>query len=270
MGTEITKNNFPEEISEERNTTLFNSENPVAIINLVSPSIRQRIEDAYAKLPELFSLDEIELGKCLRAEHSYNPSAVDNRLRLKFWFEYDRVVLYQGTKKMIAANFLAGVCTDDFFYNSYLKNTVRVSWLLCPPTSYITKAKEGLDYGLDQIREILQMPIEVNGRRDLRLAALKITIVKMLDDRVQGSVVQRVEQKTTQVNVNTTAGEINQIAREMSMEEIERKIAALQVTDRPNSFYKKAINDANKPKETHDQSKAEAIEVEVKHVSTDK
>lgn len=207
-------------------TSLFDLENERSLLRLVPPTVGQAIEDAIFTNPELFDKDERDLYKHLRNDNK-QPSPTDNRLRLKFWDEYDRVQSGEH-KSMCMANVLAGICHRQYFYANYLKRAEKVAWLLCPPTGYIIKAEEALEFGLEQLRDLLEQPHEKNGRIDSRLGELKVKIVMMLDARIKGAVIQR----SMNMNVNTSAKAVENAATTMSIADLNRELKSLDLKNR--------------------------------------
>lgn len=204
---------------------LAEKENPRALTNMLPPVFARWIEEHLHTSPELFDKDEQTLYKYLLKEIGKQPTATDNRLRLKFWFEFDRA-MSQGLDKMLVVNIIAGVCSKELFYDKYLKSPSKVAWLLCPPTGYIIKAEEALEFGLEQLRDILDQPHVVAGKFDARLADLKIKIVAMLDTRVKGAPVQR----SVNVNLGSSSAAAKQIVAgtQTNMDALKAELALLR------------------------------------------
>lgn len=200
--------------------------NERSIVNLVPPTVAEFILKHTEENPELFNKDEHELQKYLRAQDkSISPG--DNRLRLKFWVEYDRAQ-GRGDKGINMSNVLSSICSREFFYGQYLKHPHKVAWLLCPPTGYMVKAEEALEFGLEQLRDILSLPHVVNGKLDAKLAELKAKIVAMLDNRVKGGVVQ----KSMNLNVSTSNESVAQAAAASTMEDLQKQLKELERRNR--------------------------------------
>lgn len=178
---------LPDEPVIER--VIWDNSNPAAVVNVVTDAVKKAITDAIYTNPELFDKDEHTLWRHLR-NTNHQTTAADNRMRLKFWFEYDRAAT-AGTN-MNMKNVFAALCTHEFFYNKYIHNPAKIAWMLCPPTSYRIKVEEALEFGLEQLREILEAPHKTDGGKiDSRLAGIKLKIVQMLDTRAKGAIVQK-------------------------------------------------------------------------------
>jgi hypothetical protein len=262
MSTEIKK----PEPRTERNVVLFDKADPACILNMLPDIFSKKFDEVFFENEELFALDETFLLKKLKSENK-SPTATDNRLRLKFWVEYDRVAGSGGKDQMVVNNITAGVCTRDYFYKAYLTRPEKIAWLLCPPTGYLAKVNEGLDFGLDKMRDILALDPETYGKDKLKLMALQMQITKMFGDRAKGGVVQRVQQETKSVSVSVgvgttaTASEVNDLVESLSMEELDRRLKALKDADRVRPAAARA-EEAKK----HG-TNADAIVVEARHVS---
>jgi hypothetical protein len=194
-----------------------------AVINLVPVPLAKAIDEALFTTGELFHKDERVLWKELRSREQ-TPTPMDNRLRLKFWVEYDRC-LATGSRQMIMANVVGGICSRELFYYHYLKYPHKVAWLVCPPTDYMTKASEALEFGLEQMRDILDMPHATAGKLDAKLAEIKLKIIALLDARVRGAVVQKT------LNVNASVGDVKRVAEANSVEELEKQLKELRRRD---------------------------------------
>lgn len=208
----------------------WNRDNPRSLINLVSPEVGEYFIKAYEARPELFGIDESSLWKTLRYE-SKTPSATDNRLRLSFWQEYDHAQNYGHKMRLTAV--CAGICLPQYLYNSYMKSPERMAWWACVPTKYEKLLEEGLQYGINQLREILEEPNhDDNGRINTKLIDTKLKIVAMFELRLKGAVTQRIEQRNMNVNVQTTDKQIHRMMSDLSMEEIQKRLNDLEKRDR--------------------------------------
>ena len=197
---------------------------------MVSTDIQAAFIEAQKAEPELFGIDERALYQKLRLSNRL-PSPTDNRLRLAFWVEYDRAQALAESMKM--QNIFAGIATSGLFYNQYIRSPSRVAWLLTPPVSYVVKTAEALDFGLDRLRDILERePVDAKGKFDVRLAELQAKITWMLEQRVKGAVVTKIEQKTFGLNVHTSDKAVAQMAMGDTMESLEKRLKDLEKKER--------------------------------------
>jgi hypothetical protein len=193
-----------------------------SVMNMLPDMVKNRCKARREEAPDLFNMDEQELYKEMRIKR-HTPSASDNRIRLKFWMEYDECRMNYN-KYMNVKRIAAGTANYEFFILHYLKNCYLVAWMLMPPVNYKDRMIESLDFGLDQMREILNLPLQdEEGNLDHKLAAMKITIFKMLDDRSNGVAVQRLEQKTLQIKADIKPADmrkVQELANTMNLEEM--------------------------------------------------
>lgn len=178
------------ENAEQTVAVLWDASDPRSVVNLVPEKVRERMQEALFEEGALFEMSEHELWKALR-EREATPNPTDNRLRLKFWHEYDYTQAYQLSKIDIS-RVIAGICTHEYFYKKYLQTPTKVAWMLCPPVNYMVKAQEALEFSLERMRHILSLPLELpGGKIDTKLGELQAKIHAMLDIRVKGAPVQR-------------------------------------------------------------------------------
>ncbi len=144
-----------------------------------------------------------------------------NRLRIAFWREYERA---QSTKTMmLLANITSGIVSYQVFKKHFESHATRMAFIITPPQDYDTVIAEMFSIGLEQMRDILVSPhVDEQGKINTRLADVKIRIVESLHSRIKGGVVQRVEQKNLNVNVNKESNQALQ-----SMEDIDKRLAEL-------------------------------------------
>lgn len=210
---------------------LWDRANPRSVINLVPQAVQASMQKALAEKPELFTLDEQDLYRTLR-KNGCTPTATDNRIRMRFWMEYDYAQLnYQG--KIDMSRVLSAVCSDDYFYNKYLHSLTRVAWLFCPPTAYMVKCEEALEFGIEQLRDILEQPHTYydaggNLKIDTALGGLKAKIVATLDNRVKGAVVQ----KTMNVHLGTDNKDLIRSMAGTTMEDLQKKLTRLKTKEK--------------------------------------
>jgi hypothetical protein len=202
----------------------------VGVLDLLHDRTRAPIQDAMQKRPDLFVQDEKALYKNLKHQKR-TPTAVDNRLRLAFWQEYQRATTQNEGMK--TQNLYMGVCSAEYYHTHYLNNPNKVAWLMCVPSSYEVAMKEALHFAIDQMRDILDLPLEdkKTGKINFSLAALKFRIAEKLHTIVKGSVVQ----KNVNVNIGqdmATDRQIQEAIMSNNMEEIQKRIKELDARDR--------------------------------------
>lgn len=195
------------EVAKRVEVEYFNEENERSLFNLVGSRIQEHMETPLVK--SYLVMDEVELRK------EVEPTPTINRLRISFWREYDRA--QQLKVQMKTVNIYAGICPRETFEN-YLEDASYVAWMCKPPVDYINAMEEALSYGIDRMREILEVSLtqvesikigkdEFEDREmfNPKAAELIIKTVALLDTRVKGAVIQKVEQKVTSENRNVNA-----------------------------------------------------------------
>lgn len=220
---------------------------PVEYCNDENPdSVGQLAPDYFVRaldLDEVWTLlkhnDEFELAKKVK------PSAEQNRLRLSFWREYERAIQMNDT--MLMENIYKGIVAKEAFINICESKPRVMAWILKQPTNYVNMMEEALNFSMHRVREILEMPIykmetrsvpTPSGRTkemqkrvpNVPVAKLILDTMKLLDVRVKGAIVQRVQQEvkstsnSSHVNVNVNGGSAD---RPKSLEEINEQIRRL-------------------------------------------
>lgn len=206
--------------------SLADLKDPRSILNLVPQAVADAISEVLFEHPDLFEVDEHELYKKL-GSHGRQPNPTDNRLRLKFWDEYDRVQA-SGAAKMNMVSVLSGICSREMFYKKYLKQPTKLAWLVCPPTGYMIKAEEALEFGIEQLRELLDFPNTYHGKVDTKLGELKLKIVAMLDMRVKGAVIQ----KSMNLHASVSNQAVAKAAEAATEEDLMRQLEELEKKNR--------------------------------------
>ncbi len=190
-------------------------DNQRSIVNLLPTWIASYI---LAIPEEIFSTPLSKLIE--RFEHT----ETDSLLRHAFWLEYERAM--KTDTKMTISNIFGGVCDKNYFNREVVTNSFRMAYLLNPPTDYNVRLEELLTIGLEQYREILTLPnINAKGAVDSRLIAVKQKIIEDVTNRRRGQVIQRVEVKSQNLNVNVDKSDKK---TPDSIEAIEREIQELE------------------------------------------
>lgn len=227
---------------DEQIVDLWSRSDENSILNQVPATMQQRFIEASQKEPGLFGIDERALWKILKSGRQ--PSPTDNRLRLAFWFEFDRS--QSEGRKMDLANVYSGVCLKEYFYNTYMKNASKVAWLLCIPTSYDKKIHEALDFAMERMRDILdEDPESYPMSQRVKFKELQAKIFVMLDQRAKGSYLQRQEIKQMNLNVHSSDKGVAQAVVDNNVEALENRLRELEKRER------KALN-LPEPKVTYD------------------
>lgn len=193
------------------------------------------------KVDEKFvGLTEIELEDMLR------PDAFVRRVRLAFWKEYEKAA---SKRRWIEVSNIASMMnTPKVIIESTMKNLRWVPYLACAPSSYESFLDEALAYGLNRLRnEVLTAPIyKENGSFDARAADLILKTVAYFDVRKNGMPTQNIQN----LNIHTSAKDmkdIQKMASDMSLTEIQDKIRELEDRGITHDLAKKVLGTGNMP-----------------------
>lgn len=219
-------------VRETQPVVLFDEKDPRSLLNLLSPVMRRAVQDTLfdAQTAMLMAMDELHLYKHIKSTEGMSITPTDNRLRLKFWMEYDYCQAYMA-KEIDHRRVIAGICTYEQFVRTFLKIPHKVAWLLCPPTGYAIKANEALEFGLDQLRDILEIPHHTpGGKVDTKLGELKLKIVALLEVRKHGAPVER--KVVANLTGNAAAQAAMQATAQNNSAAMEEKLRQLEKTER--------------------------------------
>lgn len=186
------------------------------------------VEQLYEDWPKLFVQPEKELRRNCEVEE------IDERLRLAFWDEYNMATgLNRG---MSLENVMRGICSIEFWKSHYERDKKKLIWIITPPVSYARSMQFILHKGLDRLQEIMELPIRnKQGNVDLRAVTQIIKVFQLVDLRLKGSVLHRVQvqQQNLNYNADISKNEMDQLAG-MSLDQLEdldQKLARLEKTE---------------------------------------
>ena len=200
-------------LMKEKSLAPLDTTNPRSLVNLVPDIVKQCIDG----IPqEYFGLDVTEYEK----EIAPGPmlTQTDRRLRLAFWLEYERAQnrgIEMNMKRVIDS-----ACSHDFFYKA-IKNPKKMGYYLIPPVNYSSACDDLLERSILVLGRILDQV--VNARViDSKMAEVAMKIFNAIDARKNGAVVQRVEQKNLNVNVDAATPE------SLSLEDVKKRLMELE------------------------------------------
>ena len=123
------------------------------------------------------------------------------RLRHQFWNEFN-IVCSNHAEFLPAHRVYSGIMTKDAFYK-LMNDDFYAAFLLTQPQNVSLIQQDLLYEGYKHLEEVLEMSIyDDKGRVDNKLITHKIKIIEMLEDRLNGSVVQRTQGYVENVNRN--------------------------------------------------------------------
>lgn len=208
--------------SQDSGTRIFFEEDPYSVIRLVSDSFRR----AMLEIPEEWR--GYQEGD-IRTKHKITPTL--NQLRLSFWLEYERCRA-QMVPRMCMTNVFCAIVPEETFYQKILRDYRSVAWIITPPVSYTVRLEEMLHLGYERIREMLEAPLfdERTGKLDTAAAKLVLQATMMIDMRLKGGIVQKLEHKNISLNVNMKTGSQNVMHADQNLrlEEIEEELRRLE------------------------------------------
>jgi hypothetical protein len=201
-------------------------QNPRSVISLTRniPTFQDAIKRLLQEAPDYLDLEYTEL------KVKANPTYTLFRVRTSFWNEYENAI--QHNRSMHLSNMYAGVCTERLFRKKVLTDNLKLAFILSPPKDYTITVKEALDAGLDNLRAIATAPILTDsGKLDTKAAEVVLKAIALLDMRVKGAVVQRIDQRSLNVNLNkdvSPASSEGQLTLPQDLSELDKQIERLK------------------------------------------
>lgn len=177
----------------------FDETNPRAIISLVPDALAQRIRALKSSPEDAFLLGLSEnrlLGELIR--RSKKPTSTDNRLRLQFWLEYDRVQTEHLNHPKFSMSYVIGFAMGkEPFYSYYIQDNCALAWMLCPPVSYKQMLEDTLRESNQKLMELMNFPlVKPNGEVDKKLAEFIFKVNTEFHRRINGGAFYRGDKKS--------------------------------------------------------------------------
>jgi hypothetical protein len=199
---------------------LLDPDNPNSLFQMVPKATWE----AFARVPpQYLAMTAKELRHTIK-----NVGLTLEALRVSFWAEYNSALLVPRT--MSIARVYAGICSDEYFYREVLHTPLLMAWLLCPPESYQKALETLLARSTERMYEMVNQEYAFPNSKgemkaDPRVMSIIFNIHKHLEDRVKGTVVQQIEQRNLNVNINKQLESVSE-------DELERKIKELRARER--------------------------------------
>lgn len=221
---------LPTELAAEKSHDIvfWDEANERSLVNLLPAEYATKLKDMKFEHPDYFGLEERELAKFIKEQKNLRPSPTVNRIRFKVWQEYDNA--QTNLAPMNTKKFYQGICDVETFHN-IIKYPYNLAWIFCPPASYMTMMEEGLYFGIEKLRDILELPVEMpGGQVNSRLAELQAKIVMMLDERVKGAIPKhlKIDQETKNLHLHATEKGVQSKLEEMSEAELKRTLESIR------------------------------------------
>lgn len=191
----------------------FGADQPDSVLEVIP----EALANAALALPdELFKTPEHELESLAQVTRQ------DRRIRIRFWEEYEvchRTLSQMDLTKVVADT---GVPTWGYYWEKLTRTPALLVWLMQPPAAYRLQMQEASELGLRRLVDILQLPLtKPSGAVDAGVGLLILQAIKMVDQRLHGSVTQKV------LSVNLSAGDKPEEGS-ISMDEVDRKLKELE------------------------------------------
>ncbi len=175
-------------------------DNPKSVFNLCidMEHLHRGMIELRDNFPELLTRTEAEFEDDIE----FKATATLSRLRLAFWAEYENAVS-RNRISMNTRQIIGGIVTLQTFH-SIIKKPKNLAFILCPPTDYVAQVTEALHVGMENIRKIASARVvDQSGKMDTKAAEAVLKAVAMLDLRVKGAIIQRIDQRTLNVQVKS-------------------------------------------------------------------
>lgn len=219
--------------------SFFDQDDPLSLVNILPGVVAQRVQQLRdSPKGYLLNLDETALYRELQLA-GFNPKAVDNLLRVKFWTEYERAVGC-GEPVMRVSSIIGRTISRETFYKFYITDYLRFSWMLCPPINYTESLHETLLVGVQKLRNFMD---NVDLSKDTAISARKLgqflTVFRLIEERLYG--VKISPGRVPYIPKTPVSAEDKKVIDELVMDNIEEKLK--RAKDRVA-----ALQDATKPK----------------------
>lgn len=217
----------------DRNNTQLKS-----ALAMLPEEVQAVIDNHIFTSPDVFKMGEREIIKKI-TNMGYAVSATDTILRQRLWIAYDRAIL-TGKEVITYEDLLEGVCTENFFKEKFLRSQYLCALLLTPPISFKAKQEEALLFGLDRLREVLELPsVDHLGRVDTKIIRAQLAVYNILEKRVLGETVQKIAHAHAMIPLEPLA---QTELRDFSEEELLKKVQAMAERQRARERNNEAIS----------------------------
>lgn len=206
--------------------------------------------------PDLLQMSEITLEERLKAVNTISDlPRTFVFLKISFWDEYRSAMRMK--RVMTLAKIRQNICSHEYFMQNIVENKWALAWILSPPADELLVQRELLKVGYDRMREVMHLPfyekkvkrikdpmtgkLKMQTEKVLNVQLIKVVhdMVKTLEDRINGSIVQRQQVEGKNVNLNVDAGRLPTAdAPDLeSLEKIEEKINELKNLVKPGEGH---------------------------------
>lgn len=189
-----------------------------ALIDILPDSkLRNRMLEVASEISR--GRTEREFNYLLKEDEDY---PVARRLRHQFWNVFNNAMTLNKTKFNITAVYRGLISQQKF--NKLLDCDIKTAFILTPPFDIKSIQGDLLYEGYRHLDEIMQMPVtDSRGAPDHKAIATKIQIIKMMEDRIHGSVVQREQKYIESLNAESP------VSSKEKMEELKAEVEKLRI-----------------------------------------
>ena len=176
-----------------------------------APSFREKILLLQKEHPEYLERDETYFRK----EHKDVITLTTLRMRIALWQEYEMAFL--NNRNIRISQVYAGICNEKAFYRM-INNPARLGFVLTAPTDYTVTVKEAHEAGLDKLREIFTAKVvDEEGYLNPKAAEIVIKAFALIDARLKGAIVQRVDQRVLTASVSAKTAALPAVTTDMDL-----------------------------------------------------
>ena len=191
---------YSQDAIEVVEASVLNPHQESSLLNVAPLKVVPLIMRVRESLPEIAVASEDWLRKYLK------PDERDERLRLSFWDEYNIVTAGTYKRRMRIESILSGICNNNTWEKIYACNDKKLLWVLTPPKSYVQSMNYILHLGTERLSEIMSLPIkDGDGNVDHKAASLILKAFEMVDMRVKGGIIQKMQVEQKNLNVHVSA-----------------------------------------------------------------
>ena len=191
------------------------------------PSVySDKVKEAIESIPqELYSLSE----EALRVR--VKPTLKLYEVKRAFWEEL--LMAQERGTSMRNWRVYDGKVSKAYFYEKILRDHEKMAWITSPLDSYEDKSKAALDMVTQRYEDLINMDIMTTKKRKVgdeweeyrevcpKKAAVLLSVIKNLEDRIKGTAIQR------QVNVHTNEPS-KKTKAELDMSEVNNRLIELE------------------------------------------
>ena len=216
-------------------------------LTVYSDGLRKAIES----IPEeLLNMSEEKLTRLV------NPSVKQYELKRSFWEEL--TMAQDAGRAMRNHRIYEGKYSKVYFYQTLLRNKEFMAWVLTPLVEYEDRTKAVLDKAMSRYDELISMEITTTKRvknevgdyviieeTDPKKAAVLFQVIKSLEDRVQGTAIQR----QVAVHTDKPSGHGDKAAS-LSMDKVNERLKELE--HKLNPYQEREENDGREDDDSSD------------------